>query len=129
MAASDPAYEVRASTRGGLGLFAAVDLARGTRVATLEGPTCSIRRFDAMVDAGLLCPYAGMLVGRRYIVDAGLMSGLPPGPWFRMNHSLDGNVKPVRCGRAVAFVTTRAVVAGEELLYAYDTWAPPDWIA
>jgi hypothetical protein len=120
-------HEVRASTRGGLGLFATVDLACGTRIATLEGPTCSVRRFDALVDAGM-CAYAGMLVGRRYVVDSGLATGGPPGTWYRMNHSLDGNVRPVRCGRAVAFETTRAVEAGEELLYAYDTWAPPGWV-
>ena len=122
-------HSVQRSPRGGNGLFASVALPIDTEVASLAGPSVSVREFDARVDAGTLCQYAGMRVGRRYVVDAGLWRGEAPGAWFMMTHSLVDNVRPRLLNGRVAFVTTRAVEAGSELLYAYDTWAPPGWIA
>lgn len=119
---------IAASPRGGRGLFAARPLARGSCVAVLAGPTVSTAAFDAAVEAGT-CQYAGMRVGRRYTVDAGLWAGRPAADWYLMNHSRRAaNVRPRLVGRAIRFETTRPVAADEELLYAYDDWTPVGWV-
>ena len=108
-------------------MFATEPIARNTEVAALSGPWVSRREFEARVDAGM-SPYAGMAVGRRYVVDAGMWRGAPPSVWYMMNHARPGNVHATRRRGRVMFVTTRAVAAGEELLYPYDTRTPPGWL-
>lgn len=95
------------------GLFAATALAPGTVVARFEGPVMPWREVPAET-----VRHALLVEADRWLV--------PSSEARFVNHSCDPNCT---VDDALAVVTTRAVAAGEELTFSYDTLTMAEWVA
>ncbi len=115
MAPPSPSFPSRVTTVVGpdQGLFATSSLAAGTPVARFAGPIVAWRD----VPATEVC-HAILLEGEEWMV--------PTTDARFINHSCAPNCN---VDDSLAVVTTRAVSAGEELTFSYDTVTMTEWLS
>lgn len=106
----DPRLRVSRSPIGGLGVFATVDLPRGSTVLLMSGEVLPWGEILRRIESGVEAVDDPLQIDEDEFVDLAYLPRL-------INHSCDPNAG-IR-GRA-ELVTLRDVVAGEEITYDYS---------
>jgi SET domain-containing protein len=115
--AAPPPILVRRSRIQGRGVFATRDIVEGERIVEYTGALLTHDEADALCDDESMRRHHTFLfaVDDRYVID-----GANGGNDSRfINHCCDPNCESVIVGRRVYIHATRAIAAGEELLYDY----------
>ena len=121
--------EVRPTASMGKGLFAAATISKGVVVAKFVLRECSMTEWVKHCKRNNVKVYNAIQINNsgRVVYDP-LCSNHNKPKWTRLNHSRRyANVKAVRKGGLVMFVTVKRVFKGAQLKWCYNNTAPEKW--